>query len=235
VLNANCDGGVIFMNLAWFPIQWDFSIVANATFGRTITFRSSSAPANPPVASQPACNNPYNPYLPSPYICPAPALNLPTFLNAGVGTAWPAPNGCPAGLSNSVGLLSGNYNFALAGVGSGQLAVGAPLLPVWLNRGSLTVGLLSVPPATIQPAPPPYFSSVNTGQYYVNPDCLGGTMDLNFSLPRPFQYDFFTRVDAAGNFSYVLIDTWAGILATSVAPPPAPAIIYAVSTGTVSR
>jgi hypothetical protein len=232
VLNAECTGGVIFINLAWFPVQWNFDIVANATFGRTLAFRSSSAPATPPVTSQPACTGTYNPYLPAPYLC-SPALNLPPFLNSGVGTAWPAPSGCPAGLANSVDLLTGTYNFSLGGVGTGQLTVGAPLLPVWLNRGSLTASLLSVPPATIQPPPAPYYSAVNAGQYYVESDCLRGTMNLNFSLPRPFQYDFFTRVNAAGDFSYVLIDTFAGVLATSAAPTPA--TIYAVSTGTVSR
>ena len=222
-LNADCVSGVFFINSAWAPRQWSFTIANDATFGRVITFRSTVIPGIP----GPAFNSP------DPFAIPRP---LPTASQATVGNAWPAPSACPAGISPSLNLLSGIYNMVtLSGVtgsttsggggaiGSlvGRIEIGAALAPSWLERGLLVgfltptyvaVGSQTAPQLPNVPTPPNMIGQLPVvpnygaeGQYTVSADCRRGTITLNFDHPRSIDYDVYSRVSAAGVFSYVVL------------------------------
>lgn len=208
--NPACTQGTIFMNLGFFPVQFDFTVGTAAGFGTVINLRST---AYPPIASG----------IP------------PTASPASAGTAWPALLGCPAGVA-PIDFFNGTYRFSLSGIGpstTGTIQVGPPLLPTWLNRGSLTVtpDLPAPPQGGASPFPPPnnYPLYSNVGMYSVNSDCRRGTIDLNTASTREFQYDFYTRVSTAGVASYLLINTAAGVV------PSTPLNTFALSTGTITR
>lgn len=190
-LNPDCLGGVVYFNLAWQPIQWNFAIVNDPTFGRVLQFRGSGIPVAPPF--------------------PVPGGTL---QNPIVALGWPAPTACPAGVTDPNNLLTGIYNDVRLGTitgadMAGRVEIGPlqTLFPGW-TRGSLRTFLTPIPPVlpvVPPPAPPILVSNAgDPGSYQVNPGCLQGTMIINFASPRPMSYDIYSRVDLLGQVSFVV-------------------------------
>lgn len=212
--NADCTSGSLFMNIAYFPAQFDFSVAANATFGFTVTLRATGVPVLPTFPTPPSPTG---------------------YTNASQGTAWPAPSGCPAGIGTSINLISGNYNFSLSNVGpvtTGTIVAGNILTPTYLNRRQLTVtpGLPATPQGGVSPFPQAnYGLYADTGHAIIDDNCLVSCWILNTSQTREFQYDGFSRIALNGEITYVLINTGAGIV------PSTPPSNFAVSTGFITR
>ncbi len=185
-LNADCSGGVIFLNIDGTPIQWSFTITNNATFGRVINLFTSEI------------------------VRTAPGV----YGLAGAGTAWPAPTGCPASAAgNPLNLLSGSYNtVSLSGVtvsgGVGSSLRGSILITA---PGKLTAFLTP----TYPPAPPFPTSNPPTqllpavsiggdsGAYSVDGDCQRARAAIYYAWPRSMCYILYPRISTAGVISFV--------------------------------
>ena len=227
--DPNCQGGLLYLNLAGLPIQWIFNIVPGGPFGTTLTLRSTALPSSP--------------------------VTGPPYVTASVGTAWPAPTSCP--VANPLNVLSGTVPFTLSGglgtvagasrVGSGTLLIGPQnlLIPFWLDPQGTFIATVTVPslipgpPATdgIRPLPPPppgppYPSAGDTGTYTVTADCTRALFHIYFEQPRAFIYDGYARRNAAGVISFSVIDIAAGFVATDA--PPTPASFFVASTGIIN-
>ena len=234
--DPDCQGGLLYLNLAGLPVQWLFTKVTSIPFGFTLTLRASGIP----VLQAP-------PGTPAPPAFPVPQPLV--YLTALVGTAWPAPTSCP--VANPLNVLSGNVPFTslTGGVGSGTLLIGPQnlLVPFWLDpQGTFiaTVNPPSIvpgPPATdgirplLPPPPPlgpPYPRAGDTGTYTVTADCTRALFHIYFQVPRPFIYDGYARRELSGRISFSVIDIAAGFLATFA--PPTPASFFGPSTGTIN-
>ncbi len=185
-LNADCLGGQIFINQAWSPIQWNFTVTPNATFGRVINLFTSEI------------------------VRTAPGV----YGVAGAGTAWPAPMGsaCP-GLANPNQFLSGTYNAVTlsgvtvsGGVGSslrGSIVIGAP--------GQLTAFLTptypAAPPFPTSNPPTQLLPTVSiggdSGMYSVDGDCQRARAAIYFAWPRSMCYIMYPRISSMGVISFV--------------------------------
>ena len=223
--DPNCQGGLLYLNLAGLPIQWLFSIGPSANFGTILTLRATGVPTLPPFP------------VPPPLV----------YLTATVGTAWPAPTFCP--VANPLNVLSGSPPFTLSGgVGSGILLIGPQnlLVPFWLDPQGTFIATVTVPslipgpPATdgtrpLPPTPPgpPYPRNGDPGTYTVTADCTRALFHIYFEQPRPFIYDGYARRELSGKISFSVIDIAAGQVATTVNPIPA-ANLFAASTGTIN-
>ncbi|MBY0507790.1 MAG: hypothetical protein K2X03_28010 [Bryobacteraceae bacterium] len=203
-LNPDCNGGVLYLNNSYAPVQWEFTLTPDAVFGRVMTFRTGAIPSAPPFPTPPAVLG-----------------------NAPLGNAWPAPTACPAGVL-PVNSLSGVYNtVSLSGVtltvpspssapvGSitGRITVGPSLnfAGVLANRGTLTFLQTPtyLPPPNSPPANAPQLPQVSQGgdpgQYFMDSDCSTGVLTMYFAWPRPLTYDLYARTALDGTFSYVAL------------------------------
>ena len=223
-LNADCVSGIFFINSAWAPRQWNFTIANDATFGRVITFRSTAIPSATVGNAWPA-----------PSACPAgisPSLNLLSGIYnmvtlSGVTVSRSSNGGNPPGPIGSL---------------VGRIEIGAALAPAWLERGLLVgfltptyvaVGSQTAPQLPGVPGPPNMIGQLPVvpnygaeGQYTVSADCRRGNITLNFDVPRSIDYDFYSRVSAGGVFSYVVLG------ANTNDPVPT---TFLVSGGTIGR
>ena len=218
--DANCTQGTIYFNNNFGPdgggIQANFFVTANGNYGRVLTLRSTNPPATFPV----------------PYVDPTDTSKY-----AQIGTAWPAPTACPAGVTPALNLLSGTYNtFTLSGITGtpsnttpalvGRLVVGSANLaysPSYLDpRGLFTAFLIPTYPNPQQAVVPPPAALPNVsnngdpGQYQVAPDCSGGQMWVYFAWPRTYNIYFYSRLRLSGAIDFVgLGNTTIGAFATT--------------------
>jgi hypothetical protein len=185
--DSGCTQGIIFMNLGWFPVHFNFSLAPDPAFGNVIVLRS-------PGLSNPAAGTAWQ--APGNCVGGQPDPGDPT----------PTPADAPIALADSTALqsLTGSYRFSLrtaGGTASGTLLIGPPWPPDYLNRGSLTV-IPDLPGSAPTSAYTPHSS---LGQYTVSPDCQRGTINFNNVQINAFQYDFYARISVQNLLSYVLI------------------------------